>query len=216
MTANQSKFIRCATVTVSLACFLALPALVFSQGQDASQFDLSTNERVNAARGAMMGKPLDSRSVNCIRRGKTLPIITVGTFAFDWGCRFEGVFVKSRYFKTGETETWKDALDALGWQTSTTSERERLALAWVRESWLAFITVVKETNEDFQNRSFQPPGAVTNEAGEIVVSLWINSPKKGRIRGRSYQLREFKFAKSGTFISGTTRENFTVEKDGGS
>lgn len=215
MISKQSKFLRCATVTVSLAWVLAMATLGFSQGQDASQFDLSTKEGVNAARAAMTGKPLDSRSVNCIRRGKTLPIITVGTFAFDWGCRFEGVFVKSRYFKTGETETWKDALDVLGWQTSSATERERLALAWVRETWLAFITVLMETNEDFQDHSFHSARALSNEAGEIVVSLWIKFRAKGRVRGRNYQLREFKFAKSGSFISATTRENFTVKTDGG-
>jgi hypothetical protein len=215
MPVNQSKFVRWARVAVSLACFLTIPALVFSQGQDASQFDLSTNAGVNAARAAMNGKTLDTRSGNCIRRGKSLSIITVGTFAFDLGCRFEGVFVKSRYFKTGETETWKDAIDLLGWQTLSATERESLALAWVRETWMAFLRVLTEKNEDLQDRPFKPPSAVSNDAGEIVVSLWINPPPRGRVRGRNYQLREFKFAKTGALISATTRENFNVLKDGG-
>jgi len=189
---------------------------VRSPGQDASQFDLSTNEGVNAAREALAGRKLESHSLNCLRRGKTLPVIAVGSFAFDWGCRFEGVFAKSRYFKPGQEQTWNEALDLLGWQTANPVERERLALAWVEESWLAFIRVVREKNEDFTKPGFQPPTVVTKPDGEVVVTLWTNPPGRGRAKGRSYQLREFKFARSGAFISATTVNSFTVTKDDGS
>jgi len=215
MTANPSKVIRCAALAVSLAFVLIMPALALSQGQDASQYDLSTNEGLNAAREALAGKKLDQRSLNCLRRGKTLPIISVGTFAFDWGCRFEGVFVKSRYFKTSQNENWKDALDLLGWQTANSTEREKLALGWVRESWLAFIRVLTVKNEDFENHSFQPPSVTTNQEREVIVTLWTNPPGRGRARGRSYQLREYKFSGAGAFVSATTRDNFTTVKDGG-
>lgn len=215
MNANPSKLIRGAALAMSLAFVLMMPALALSQGQDASQYDLSTNEGVNAAREAFAGRQIDQRSQRCIRRGKTLPIIAVGTFAFDWGCRFEGVFVKARYFKHEENQSWKDALDLLGWQMADATERERLALAWVKESWLGFIRVMTQKNEDFENHAFQPPIVVTNQDGGVVVTLWTNPPARGRAKGRSYQLREFKFAKSGAFVSATTRDNFTAVKDGG-
>lgn len=215
MAANQSKFIRGATVSVSLACVLAMPALGFSQGEDASRFDLSTKEGVNAAREVMMGKPLDTRSANCVRRSQTLPIITVGRFAYDLGCRFEGVFVKSRYFGKGQMD-WKDALDLLGWQTASAAEREKMALEWVEKSWLAFTTVLCEATEDFQGRSFQPPQVVSDDgSGEIAVTVWINPPNRGRGREKSYQRREFKFSRSGALVTAKTLENFTTAKDGG-
>ncbi len=197
---------------ISLVFFLSAGKPAFSQGQDASQFDLSTDDGVNAAREALLGRKLNQRSARCILRGKTLPLIAVGAFAFDWGCRFEGVFVKSKYFKPGQAETWKEALDLLGWQTAARANRERLAAAWVRESWLAFLTVLTERNADFQKRAFQPPALVSNDQGEIVVTIWIAQPK-GRTRGRSYELREFKFSKDGAFIRATTRENFTAGPD---
>jgi len=215
-TVTQTRGLRCAKVAVSLAVVLLASAVSPSQGQDASQFDLSTNGGVNAAREALAGRKLDSHSLNCLRRGKTLPIIAVGSFAFDWGCRFDGVFVKSRLFKPGEEQTWKEALDLLGWPTANTSEREKLALAWIEESWLAFIRVVTEKNEDFTKPAFQPPMVITNANGEVVVTLWTNPPGRGRVKGRSYQQREFKFASSGAFISARTVNSFTVAKDDGS
>jgi len=213
MNVTHTRGLRCVTLAVSLAFVLLTP--MRSPGQDASQFDLSTNEGVNAAREALAGRKLDSHSLNCLRRGKTLPVIAVGSFAFDWGCRFEGVFVKSHLFKPGEEQTWKEALDLLGWQTANKAERERLALAWIEESWLAFIRVVREKNEDFTKPGFQPPTVVTKPDGEVVVTLWTNPPGRGRSKGRGYQLREFKFARSGAFISATTLNSFTVTRDEG-
>jgi hypothetical protein len=215
MNAKRSKFIRWGALAVSLGFVLIMPALALSQGQDASQYDLSTDEGVHAARDALAGRQIDQRSQRCIHRGKTLPIIAVGNFAFDWGCRFEGVFVKSSYFKQDQNQSWKDALDLLGWKTASATEREKLAQGWVKESWLAFISVLKEKNDDFQEHAFQPPSVVTNPDGEVVVRLWTNPPARGRAKGRSYQLREYKFARDGAFINATTRDNFTAVKDGG-
>lgn len=215
MSTTRSRMVHLMAIAVSLAFVLTVPGLAFSQGQDASQYDLSTNEGVNAARDALGGRKLDQRSQRCIHRGKTLPIIAVGNFAFDWGCRFEGVFVKSHYFAQEQNQNWKDALDLLGWQAASPAEREKLALTWVKESWLAFIRVLTEKNEEFQEHAFQPPSVVTNENAEVVVTLWTNPPGRGRAKGRGYQLRDYKFGKDGAFISATTRDNFTAVKDGG-
>ena len=208
-----SRFMNRATVVLFL---LLLPVTsVVGQGLDASPYDLSTDSGITAAREAMTGRQVDERSRRCVRRGKTLPVIAVGTFAFDLGCRFEGVFAKSRYFKTDEGQTWKDALDLLGWQTAKAPEREKMALAWVKEGWFAFVRVLTEKNEDFQDHSFQPPTVMTNQDDEVIVTLWINLPRRGRVKGRSYQLREIKFSSTGAFISMTTKDNFTAGKDDG-
>lgn len=210
-----SRFINRATVVLSLLFLPVTVTSVVGQGQDASPYDLSTDAGITAAREAFTGRKLDQRSLNCVRRGKTLPVIAVGTFAFDLGCRFEGVFAKSRYFKTGEGQTWKDALDLVGWRTANATKREKLALAWVKESWLAFVRVLDEKNDDFQDHSFQPPGVITNQDGDVIVTLWTNPRGRGRVKRGNYQLREYKFAKSGAFVSATTRDNFTARKDGG-
>jgi hypothetical protein len=207
-----SRFINRAIVLFSLLLLAATS--VVAQGLDASPYDLSTDAGITAAREALTGRKLDERSLRCVRRGKTLPVIAVGTFAFDWGCRFEGVFAKSRYFKTDEGQSWKDALDLLGWHTANTPEREKLALAWVKESWFAFVRVPTEKNQDFQDRSFQPPSVMTKD-DEVIVTLWTNPPRRGRARGRSYQLREVKFSHTGAFVSMTTKDNFTALKNDG-
>jgi hypothetical protein len=207
------SLINRATVVLSLL-FLSVTS-VSGQGQDASPYDLSTDAGITAAREALTSRKLDQRSLNCVRRGKTLPVIAVGTFAFDWGCRFEGVFAKSRYFKTDEGQSWEGALDLLGWQTAKPAEREKLALAWVKETWFAFASLLTAENQDFQDHSFQPPSVMTNQDGDVIVTFWIRSPRKGRVRGRSYQLREVKLSRTGAFLSMTTKENFTAGKDDG-
>jgi hypothetical protein len=208
-----SSLINPATVVLSLL-FLSVTS-VAGQGQDASPYDLSTDAGITAASEALTGRKLAQRSLNCVRRGKTLPVIAVGTFAFDWGCRFEGVFAKSRYFKTDEGQSWNNALDLLGWQTANAPEREKLALAWVKETWFAFARVLTEKNQDFQDHSFQPPSVITNQDGEVIVTFWTRLPRKGRVRGRSYRLREVKLSRNGAFLSMTTKDNFTAGKDDG-
>jgi len=184
-----------------------------AQTQDFSTYDLSTKAGVNAAREAMTGKKLDDRSKNCVRIESDLPgVVAVGGFAYDRGCRFEGAFVKSRYFGNEDASLSKSALDALGWMAASSKQREKFAQVWVEKGLLAFLTVLSAKNEDFANHSFQAPQAVSQPNGEIVVRLWIRLPS-GRSRGRNYQQREHRFSSSGNLLSTRTVESFSTVKD---
>jgi hypothetical protein len=195
------------------SCWLTIGAVAY--GQDLSPYDLSTDEGVNAAREAIAGKKLDERSKRCIRRDQSLPgMVVVGGFASDYGCRLQGVFISSRYVAIEDKALSRSALEALGWRTANRESREKLAQAWLERGLFAFVTVLRAKNEDFQNHSFQPPGAVTRENGETVVTLWIRLPS-GRVRGRTYQLREYRFSSDGDFAGSKTLENFNTVKDDG-
>ena len=196
-------------LTISLILVLA----AITPAQDLSQFDLSTNDGVNAAREAIAGKPLDDRSKNCIRRHASLPgMVVVGGFAFDYGCRLQGVFIKSSYVGVDDKSMSRSALEALGWKAANQQHREALAQAWVVKGLLGFVSVLSARNEHFAEHSFQPPQAATNSDGETVVTLWMRLPS-GRVRGTSYQLREYRFSKDGDFVGNKTLENFTAPKD---
>lgn len=182
------------------------------QGQDLSRFDLSTNEGVNAAREAVNGKPVDDRSKRCLRRDKSLSgIVIVGNFAYDYGCRLEGVFIASRYLTTRDKGLSKAALEELGWKAANQQQREALAQAWVAKGLLGFSEVVSEKPEDFADHPFQSPAVVTRANGETAVTLWVRLPS-GRSRGRAYQLREYKFSSDADFAGSTTLEDFPKAK----
>lgn len=200
-----------ATILLCLCGSLILAAAV--HGQDPPKFDLSTDEGVNAAREAVTGKRVDPRSTRCIRRHADLPgIVMVGGFASDYGCRLQGAFVGSRYLATDDKALSRSALEALGWQTANPQQREKLAQAWVARGLLGFLTVLVTKNEDFANHSFQPPQAVTRADGTTAVTLWMRLPS-GRVRGTTYQLREYRFSSDGDFAGNTTLENFTATKE---
>jgi len=187
--------------------------LTAAPAQDLSQFDLSTDEGVNAAREAVAGKTLDERSKHCIHRDTSLPgIVVVGGFAFDYGCRLQGVFIKSSYVGTDDKSLSRSALEALGWKTAKQPQRKKLAQAWVQEGLLGFLTVVSDENEHFAGHTFQPPQTITGAGGETVVTLWIRLPS-GRTRGTRYQLREYTFASAGDFAGSKTLDEFTATRD---
>lgn len=182
-------------------CLLVLGSLFIcaacASGQDLSRFDLSTDEGVTAAREAASGKKLDEYSKGCIRRSMELPkAVVVGSFAHDYGCSFQGVFLGLSYFEEGDARLSKSALDFLGWQGANQAERERLALLWVEKGLLAFLTVLAERDADFKDGQFQPPRVVSQENGEVVVTLWIRKPP-GMTPERYYELREYTFSKDG-------------------
>jgi uncharacterized protein YbaA (DUF1428 family) len=186
---------------------------IAAQTPDLSQFDLSTKEGVNAAREAISGRKLDDRSRNCVRFDKDLiGIAVVGNFAYDWGCRFSGAFVKTHYLEQDDPGLSQFALAALGWKTANQKQREQLAQVWVAKGMLAFLEVVSETKPDFANHSFQVPQAASQPDGEIVVTLWIHMPV-GRSRGRTYQLREFRFSADGALSSAVTRDSFSTSNN---
>lgn len=192
-----------------LVLFVATIA-VEAQTPDLSQFDLSTTDGVNAAREALAGRKLDDRSRNCVSLDKKLPgIAVVGSFAYDYGCRISGVFIKSHYFENQTPGLSQAALNALGWKSAKPKQREEMATNWVQNGLLTFLTVLSAKNEDFGERSFEPPHATSAANGETIVTLWIRMPV-GRRRGRSYQRREFKFAADGSLLSARTAESFST------
>jgi hypothetical protein len=179
----------------------------YANVQDLSRYDLSTNEGVAAAREAISGKMLDANSKGCVSRSPDLPkIVVVGAFAYDLGCRFQGVFVGSDYFENESAALSKSALNALGWKTANQEQREKLARLWVEKGFLPFFTVIVQENRDFQNRSFQQPQAISKENGEIIVTLWIRLPP-GMLNVRDYQLLEYRFSKDGELLGRATVEN---------
>ena len=191
---------------------LILVLAAITPAQDLSKFDLTTDDGVTAAREAIAGKPLDERSKNCVRRDASLPgIVVVGGFAFDYGCRLQGVFIKSSYVGVDDKLLSRNALEALGWKTANRQQREALAQAWVAKGLLGFLSVLSAKNEHFAGHSFQPPQSTTNSAGETVVTLWMRLPS-GRVRGTTYQLREYRFSKDGDFLGNKTLENFTAPR----
>ena len=208
------KLFYFAGIVISLATSWASPSLAFSQGREAVQYDLSTDEGVAAALETLTGKKIDRRSLTCIRRDRELSLVVVGSFAFDRGCVFDGVFVNARYFAKNDAALSESVLDILGWKAANQEQREKLVQAWVVKGLLAFVKVLRQQNEDFQNRSFQPPRVVSRENGEIAITLWLRMPS-GRVRGRNYILREYRFSKDGVFIGTSKLEDFTALKDDG-
>lgn len=215
MGTKVSKLLCFAGIVISLASSLASPGSAFSQGREAGQYDLSTDEGVAAALETLTGKKMDRRSLTCIRRDRELPLVVVGSFAFDRGCGFDGVFVNARYFGQSDAALSEGVLNTLGWKAANQEQREKLVQAWVVKGLLAFVKVLHQKNEDFENRSFQPPQVVSKEGGEISITLWLRMPS-GRVRGRSYILREYRFSKDGVFVGSSKREDFTALKDGAS
>jgi hypothetical protein len=213
MTSKLSSVFCFAVIVLSLTSGWSSPGLAISQGREAAQYDLSTDEGVAAALETLTGKKMDRRSLTCIRRDRELPLVVVGSFAFDRGCVFDGVFVNARYFGKSDAALSEGVLDTLGWKTANQEQREKLVQAWVVKGLLAFVKVLHQKNEDFENRAFQPPQVVSKEGGEISITLWLRMPT-GRVRGRSYILREYRFSKEGGFVGSSKLEDFTALKGG--
>ena len=194
-------------------CFLlsfAHSDSVVAQALDASKYDLSTEQGVNAARESLTGKKLTPGAQGCIKRSGKLPIIVVGTRTIHRRCVLDGVFVKSHYL--GEDAALsKTALELLGWKSGN---HKQLALAWVIEVRLGFKVVLSERNNDFSDRSFQPPEAVIEKGkGEVVVTLWEQLRGRGRAIGTTtYFHREYRFAPDGDFAGEVQLERFSLRK----
>lgn len=200
---------------LKLAISLILVLAATASAQDISQFDLSTDDGINAAREAIAGKKLDDRSKRCIHRNQSLPgLVVVGSFAFDYGCRLQGAFIKSRYVPAGGDlkEISRVALNALGWKAANPKERETLAQAWVVKGLLGFLTVVSAKPKNFTGPSFQPPRVTTKTDGTTVVTVWVGLPM-GRAREKTYQLREYVFWTDGTFLGSRTLDLVTAPRN---
>jgi hypothetical protein len=150
----------------------------------AQTVELSTDEAVIAemqkrvdakreAEGQKGGIKLTAKSV-CIERLKESPkVIVIGSFRYDKGCHFDGAFVDSRYLEQSDPAFSKSVLDALGWEAANRDQREGLAELWVEKGLAAFFTVIHSRDAKFQGSTFQPPQVITEDAGDIVVKLWV-------------------------------------------
>jgi hypothetical protein len=182
-----------------------------AEGQDFSGYDLSTDEGVNAAREAMLGKKLSGYGKACIKRPEELPeIIMVGSFAHDRGCMLEGAFVKKYFLSSREENLSRAALKSLGWQKAGSEKRDELALKWTRFGLLAFggYPLVK-ANEDFDGREFQEPQTATGEDENVTVTLWMRQPAGMRCE-TNYQRSSFIFNEDGSLRERKTRDGFAV------
>ena len=187
-------------------------ASIFSScasAQDFSGYDLSTVERVNAAREAKSGKQLDAESKGCVQLPKELPdIILLGSFAYDRGCALDGAIIKKRGLSMS-TDFSRIALESLGWKMADTEKRKELALNWVRFGLLAFENPLLKATEDFKSQPFQTPQVSLNTDGSITVSLWVRRPS-GMLCERGYDKFNYRFLKDGTLSEQKAEKSFTV------
>jgi hypothetical protein len=191
---------------------LVLASSIFSScanAQDYSGYDLSTVERVNAAREAKSGKPLDTQSKNCVVISKQLPdTILLGSFASDRGCQLSGAIIKKQGFST-DKDISKVALENLGWKNADTQMKKKLALNWVQFGLLAFENPLTQPAEDFTGQPFQTPYALWSEDGSITVWLWVQRPSGMRCE-RGYDNFSYNFMRDGTLDKKTTEKSFSV------
>jgi len=196
---------------IYLSLIFMLLFSAYAEGQDFSRYDLSTNEGVNAAREAKLGKKLQDYSKGCLKRPKELPeIILVGTFAYDRGCMLDGAFVK-KYFLSRQDENFSGrALESLGWRKADSTKREEIALRWTQFGLLAFggYPIVK-TDEDFNGREFRAPEALAGAAGGVEVVLWTRQPAGMRCE-TNYQRLSFTFSDDGSLQERKSIDSFTI------
>lgn len=187
--------------------------LIFSAcaaAQDFSRDDLATDEGVNAAREARLGKKLPEYSKGCLKRPAELPeIILVGSFAHDRGCMLDGAFVKKRFLSKQENLS-QAALESLGWRKADAGGRAELALEWTQFGLLAFGGYpLNEAKDDFRGRDFQVPQAATDDEGVVSVTLWTRQPMGMRCQ-TAYDRLIFKFAADGSLAERKSLESFSL------
>lgn len=194
---------------IYLSLILTLIFSICAAGQDFSRYDLATNEGVNAAREAKLGKKLLEYSKGCLKRPAELPeIILFGLFAHDRGCMLDGAFIKKRFLSKQENLS-KAALESLGWRKAVAKRREELALKWTQFGLLSFDGYpINKANSDFK-RDFQAPQAVTDDKGVVNVTLWTRQPAGMRCE-TVYVRLIFKFANDGSLRERLTAESFTI------
>lgn len=208
----QPHRLNCCAIAICFLLNFTHSDSVVAQALDASKYDLSTEPGVTAARESLTGKKLAPADQSCIKRSGKLPIIVVGTRSIHFRCVLDGVFVKSHYLGQDAVLS-KAALELLGWKSANRKQRVQLARAWVIEGRLGFQVVLSEKNNDFNDRSFQAPQAVSKDNGEVVVTLWEQLRGSGRARGTTtYFLHEYRFAEDGGFVADVQLDRFTATK----
>ena len=188
--------------------------LLFSacaDGQDFSRYDLSTNEGVNEAREAKLGKKLHNYTKGCTKRPAELPeIILVGFFAHDRGCMLDGAFVKKYFLSRQDENLSRRALESFGWRKADSTKREEIALRWTQFGLLAFggYPIIKR-DEDFNGREFSAPEALASAAGGVKVVLWTRQPAGMRCE-TNYQRLSFTFSEDGSLQERKSTDSFTI------
>lgn len=159
--------------------------------------------------GEKGGRKLDPKFVCIERLRESAKIIVIGGFASDRGCRLQGAFVDSRYFEKDDLALTKNALAALGWETATQEQREKLVLVWVEKGLLSFFNVLYTKEKELENQPFQPPQVFSTETGEIKVTLWI-ALSPGMRREKGFQHLEYRFSKGGDLLGSSTLTNLLI------
>jgi len=181
-------------VHISLA-FVFLPGILASCTHAQRTINLSTDEAVLERLAKQTNKKF-SKNNTCIQRVKELgEVIVIGSFRYDYGCHFEGVFVKTVYLED-RADLSKNALTLLGWEKWNRELREKTTLAWVEKVLLAFSEVLYTRDKDFKGDEFSPPQVVTTTDGEIIISLWTSVMR----RKKEFQRHEFRFTKDGDLL----------------
>jgi hypothetical protein len=192
---------------MKLSLAIVFLPVVFGGCAKAQIIDLSKDEAVRheLAKNDAFKSKLDQL---CIERPVELPkIIVIGAHANDRDCRLEGAFVNTVYFEES-AELTQSALAAMGWEKASQNRREGIAKLWVEKGLMAFSTVLYEKGKDFvpgrgitykggrkpNFPEFKPPQVVSNENGDVTVTLWTSFTE----RERRVTYREFTFTKEGS------------------
>jgi len=145
---------------------------------NAQTIDSPTDEAVLEQFGKLKIEKFGKDDV-CLKRLKeSAKIIIIGLFAKDSGCRFDGVFVDSRYFEKDNFDAPKKALAALGWEKADRQRRQKLATLWVEKVLFAFSAKPNQTfmavsTDDGGTKVIvslkYPPGVTSRNAPKIFV-----------------------------------------------
>lgn len=205
----MSFWLRRRCLRLLFVCCTLISFGACANAQDYSGYDLSTIERVNAAREAKLGKRLDEESKGCVVIPKELPnIILLGSFAYDRGCELEGAIINKRGVLPGK-DLSRVALESLGWKSADAEKRKEIALRWVQFGLLAFENPLTQATEDFTDQQFQTPQSVANADGSIAVSLWIRRLPGMRCES-AYDKLLYQFTKDGALADSTADKSFSI------
>lgn len=159
----------------------------------ARALDVTDREAVIAAYNAQSGWDAAPEDL-CIVTNPGFPdVAVVGTFAHDRGCAVELVLVGDAWLPA--TAAASPALLAQGWQASDPDTRAALAMDWVDFAVFPFHGIVYQPGEEFSGDgapAFEPPSAVADESGGVVVTAWVQEPP-GMLPEALFKLWELTF-----------------------
>lgn len=156
-------------IKISLA-IIFLPCLLTGCA-NAQADDTLTDKAVLIQLGKLNDKKF-SKDVVCIKRLKeSAKLVVIGIKDDKAVCRFDGVFVDSRYFEKNSLEWSKTALSSLGWEKANEQTRQKLAKLWIEKVLFAFSA---QSNQTFQ------AVPMDNDGIKVIVSLRLPPGVTGR------------------------------------